>query len=219
MDQTTLTYLDAYCERAGDPGIWGEPLNAATNLFFFAAAILGAYALGRAGLRERRIDFWLLLASLAGIAVGSGLWHIAPRGDTVLMDVIPITLFIHIYLVAALRRLFQLTWLQVAMWWLLYTAISVLAQATLPPDTLNGTVMYIPTYLTLVVITVMLWRRDAALGRVFATIVAVWTASLVFRTIDMDICARLPIGTHFLWHSLNAWVLWRLLMALLSRAK
>jgi hypothetical protein len=26
---------------------------------------------------------------------------------------------------------------------------------------------------------------------------------LVFRTLDQEVCPALPIGTHFLWHSLN----------------
>ena len=28
--------------------------------------------------------------------------------------------------------------------------------------------------------------------------------SLAFRTIDAAVCPRLPVGTHFLWHLLNA---------------
>jgi hypothetical protein len=31
--------------------------------------------------------------------------------------------------------------------------------------------------------------------------------SLAFRTADLEICATLPIGTHFLWHLLNGAVL------------
>jgi hypothetical protein len=33
--------------------------------------------------------------------------------------------------------------------------------------------------------------------------------------LDMSICNSLPIGTHFLWHLLNAYVLYRLLTALM----
>jgi len=35
--------------------------------------------------------------------------------------------------------------------------------------------------------------------------------SLIFRIIDLDVCARWPIGTHFLWHALNAAVLYAVL--------
>lgn len=218
--ETIYTYLDSYCERAGDPGLWAEPLNAATNLFFFAAAILGAYMLGRATLKTRAIDIWLLIASLAGIAVGSGLWHIVPRTETVMMDVIPITLFIHIYLIAALRRLLGLDWWKTAALIILYIAIGdVAAQSILPPDLLNGTIMYIPTYLTLLLLTGAVWQRDPATARSLMRVVMVWTVSLALRTVDGAICTQFPIGTHFLWHTLNAWVLWRLLGLLIARAR
>lgn len=212
--QTVMTYLDGYCERAGDPGLWGEPLNAVTNLFFILAAVMLARAIGK----TRMVDGWLLAAALFAIGVGSGLWHLHPNGHTVLMDVIPITLFINIYLIAALRRFFGLAWWKVAALWALYTGAGVVAQITLPPDTLNGTIMYIPTYLTLIVLSLAIARRDRGEGRVFLTVLMVWTASLIFRTIDMQICASLSIGTHFLWHTLNAWVLYRLGVALVARA-
>ena len=41
-------------------------------------------------------------------------------------------------------------------------------------------------------------RRAALLGGM-ALISAI--VALTFRTIDLSVCASLPIGTHFLWHS------------------
>jgi hypothetical protein len=61
--------------------------------------------------------------------------------------------------------------------------------------------------------------RDKATAKTFLAIVLVWTGSLIFRTIDRDICAQFPWGTHFLWHTLNAWVLYRLLRVLIRTAK
>lgn len=213
---STLTYLDGYCERAGDPGIWGEPANLLTNGLFILAAILAARILLKAkkhGLRERG-DQWLLIAALLAIGIGSGLWHAIPNGHTVLLDVIPITIYIHVYLIAALRRLLRFDWTKTLSLWGNFLLAGILAQLLLPPDMLNGTIMYIPTYATLIILTVALWRRDAARGRVFLNVVIVWTASLIFRTVDMDICPHFALGTHFLWHSLNAWVLYRLFTVL-----
>lgn len=42
---------------------------------------------------------------------------------------------------------------------------------------------------------------------------ATFAASLVFRSIDVAVCGWLPIGTHFLWHVLNAVVLFVLVRA------
>lgn len=222
MEQATvLTYLDSYCERAGDPGLWGEPLNAATNLFFLLAAFAALWALAKLPKHTFRDtpDVWLLIVALVGISIGSGLWHLVPTGHTVLMDVLPITAFMNLYLIAALRRFFGLSWVKVVGLWGLYTALGVVAQLKLPADMLNGTIMYIPTYVTLAVLTAAIWRRNAGEGRVFVQVLLVWTVSLVFRTADLEICQQFPLGTHFLWHTLNAWVLYRLLVALIQKAK
>lgn len=215
MASSVLTYLDGYCERAGHVGAFAEPLNLITNLFFILAALLAAQALMDSKSSRSRLDLWLLVVMLFAIGVGSGLWHLVPTKHTLLMDVIPITLFINIYLIAALRHLFSLSWAKVVLWWGTYLAASVAAQMTLPPELLNGTIMYIPTYVTLGIMTAALWRRDERVGRVFLTALLVWSLSLTFRTIDVGLCRALPIGTHFLWHTLNAWMLWRLLMVLM----
>ncbi len=219
MAESTLTYLDSYCERAGDAALFAEPINAITNLFFILAAIAAARAILRlppAYLRSR-LDLWLLTAALFCIGVGSGLWHLLPNGTTVLMDVIPITLFIHIYLIAAMRHLLNFSWVRIGIWWLLYVGVTILAQITLSPDLLNGTIMYIPTYLTLMVLTTTVWSRDHEAGRAFLAMLGLWTLSLTFRTLDTNLCAALPIGTHFLWHTLNAWMLYRFVMILVRR--
>ena len=221
QQETVLTYLDSYCERAGDPGLWGEPLNAATNLLFLLAAFAALWVTAKQPRHHFRDmpDVWLLIVALVGISIGSGLFHTLPNKHTVLMDVLPITAFMNIYLIAALRRFLKLNWGVVVACWLLYTAFGLLAQVQLPADLLNGTIMYIPTYLTLGLLTAAIWRQDATYGRVFGQVLLVWTASLVFRTADLEICEQFPIGTHFLWHMLNAWVLYRLLVALIHRAR
>ena len=217
---TVFSYLDAYCERAGEAGLFAEPLNAVTNLFFILAAMLVARSIAtlpREGWRAR-LDLALLVLSLFGIGLGSGLWHIHPNADTVLMDVIPITLFINIYLITALRRLFLLSWWKTLSWWGAYLVAGVVAQRLLPPGLLNGTIMYIPTYLTLGVMAVAMTRVDAANAKVLFKVLAVWTLSLIARTVDMQLCEQIQFGTHFLWHTLNAWVLWRLAMLLIENS-
>jgi hypothetical protein len=217
MDQqNVLSYLDSYCERAGDGALLAEPLNLFTNLCFIVAAIFAARLLLK-NPGNRRLDLWLLVLFLFAIGIGSGLWHAVPTGHTVLMDVIPITLFINVYLVSALRRLLGFSWNKVVFWWFVYFAAGIGAQYVLPPDLLNGTIMYVPTFLTLAILTWVIAKRDSAVGSIFKKVLLVWLASLAFRTIDPEICAAFPYGTHFLWHCLNAWVLYRLLKVLIAR--
>lgn len=217
MSDTFLTYLDSYCERAGDAGAFAEPLNLITNGFFIIAAVMVGRALLRNKPQGTISDLWLLTLILFMIGVGSGLWHWQPSQATLLMDVIPITLFMNLYLISALRRLFALSWPRVTGWWGLYLVITVVSQKYLPADMLNGTVMYLPTYATMLALAYGLMRRNRALGKVMLVVTGVWTVSLIARTLDLEICASLAFGTHFLWHTLNAWVLWRLLMLLVKR--
>ncbi len=219
MQETTLTYLDAYCERAGDAGLFAEPLNAVTNLFFILAAFYCIKALPplkRAPLREVG-DLWLLALTLAAIGVGSGLWHTYATHATVLADVIPITLFINVYLLSAMRRILGLSWLRTGFCFAAYWILTLWAQNALDPDTLNGTVMYGPTYITLILLSIAVKIKDNTLGEEFFFALGVFTLSLIFRTVDTWLCPILPIGTHFLWHTLNAFVLYRLLRALAAQ--
>ncbi|WP_349367359.1 hypothetical protein [Salinarimonas sp.] len=50
-------------------------------------------------------------------------------------------------------------------------------------------------------------------GTALLVAAAVFATSLVFRSIDVAICGWLPMGTHFLWHVLNAVVLFVLVRA------
>lgn len=215
--ETVITYLDGYCERMGEAGIWAEPLNAVTNLCFIAAAIIAARQLKRTQ-TGFAVDLWLLVLFLFGIGIGSGLWHTYANAHTVLMDVIPITLFINAYLISSMRRLLRFNWWQVGAGWGAYIALTLLGQFNLPPDTMNGTIMYIPTFITLMALTLAIHRRDAVQGKIFVQALMVWTLSLTFRTVDLQVCQYFPYGTHFLWHTLNAWVLWRLLVVLIEQA-
>jgi hypothetical protein len=43
--------------------------------------------------------------------------------------------------------------------------------------------------------------------------------SLAFRTADLPLCATLPSGTHFLWHILNAAVLYSLVRTMMRHGR
>jgi len=213
--ENMMNYLDSYCERAGQAGALAEPMNLLTNGFFILAALMAVYALLHHPAHGRRIDLWLLVIFLFSIGVGSGLWHWHPSKLTVMMDVIPITLFINTYIIAALRRLFKLSWARVLGLWAVYFVIGIAAQRMLPITMLNGSILYMPTFAALLLLTLALWRVDRAQARAFTAALVVLTVSLFLRTVDMKLCPQFSTGTHFLWHTLNAWVLWRLLMVLI----
>ena len=59
-------------------------------------------------------------------------------------------------------------------------------------------------------------RRNHQAGRMLLAAAAVFAVSLTLRTLDEPVCASFPAGTHFLWHLLNATVLFMVTRALVK---
>ena len=78
----------------------------------------------------------------------------------------------------------------------------------------NGSLAYAPALLALLLIGGLLLVRGHAAGMGIFTAGIVFAVSLTFRTLDQDICASTtivsesPLGTHFMWHVLNATLLY-----------
>lgn len=78
----------------------------------------------------------------------------------------------------------------------------------------HGSGMYLPPLAVLLALTVHALRIAPPAGRLMAEACGVFLVSLTARTADLALCSHWPWGTHFLWHLLNAWVLYRLSRAL-----
>lgn len=212
---STIEFLDAYCERTG-PGPWNEPLNAVTNLAFIVAGVMALQRWrAQPDLTWRNgWDLLLLVALLYAIGIGSTLWHTFATRWAKSADTIPILLFINVFLLAFLVRLARLRWLGTLVCFALFHFLNRGVGDAFPRDFLNGSIFYGPTWVTLLVMTALLAVRAHPAARDFAFATAVFTLSLIFRTIDDPVCPALPIGTHFLWHVCNAIALYLLLAAL-----
>ncbi|MFN3595394.1 MAG: ceramidase domain-containing protein, partial [Thiobacillaceae bacterium] len=160
--------IDLYCERTAS-GLWAEPLNTLTNLAFVLAAVLLARAYGWSyrGRLGQGWDLALLIALIAAIGVGSGLWHLTARRWAMWLDVLPILVFISVFLLVSLRRALGLGWAATLALFLLYHAVNTAVQRSLPPDTLNGSVFYLPTWAALALLSVWLARRHWSGWRAF----------------------------------------------------
>lgn len=212
-----MLHLDTYCERAITL-IWaGEPLNLVSNLGFLIAAALALRLFWRSQqlTLPQHWDLLLLIVLLAAIGVGSTLWHLLAEPWSLLADLIPILLFINLYLVSFLARVTILRWYAIGGLWVAYLALSYVVSVSFAPDALNGSLTYAPAWLALSLMTAWLMSKQHSLATDFAVSLGIWTISLALRTLDMQICGVLPIGTHFLWHLLNAIVLFLLLRSLM----
>lgn len=203
--------LDLYCERTGAT-FWAEPLNAVTNIVFIAVAVLVLRDWGR-----RRDDWPVLgLALLTGaIGIGSFLFHTVATRWAAIADVLPIALFIFAYFLLAMRRFLQLSMFRA----FAATAGFVAASLVLVPfleRPFGGSAAYIPALLAIVGVGALLaWRED---GRAAGLLLAgmLLATSIAFRMIDLPLCAAFPIGTHFIWHMLNAAVLYVVMVTALD---
>ena len=83
-----------------------------------------------------------------------------------------------------------------------YAAVSVPVFQGLP--VLGVSAGYVPVPVLIVIYAVLLRRRAPALARGFVFGAGLLLVSLMARSVDETLCAQVPIGTHFLWHLLNA---------------
>jgi hypothetical protein len=215
MPESWLTPIDSYCERLG-PGFWTEPLNAVTNAAFIAAAFYALVLWRRAGARDWPA-LWLIAVTFI-VGTGSFLFHTFANRWSLLADVLPIAVFIYSYFLLAMRRYLSLGLVAAIAVTVLFAAFNMsfdrLWLGILPGMTLNGSVGYVPAALALFAVGIVCGvsgMRDA--GRALLTAACVFALSLLFRSIDDTVCARMPAGTHFLWHVLNALVLGLLMKA------
>jgi hypothetical protein len=199
--ESWLAPVDGYCERTG-PEFWSEPVNAVTNLAFVLAAVVVWPRLR--GLRTGQV----LAVNLGLIGVGSWLFHTHANRLTGLMDVAPILSFILIYVFAATRDFLGarpvVAGLAVAGFFP-YAAATVPLFAMVPG--LGSSAGYAPVALLILIYAGLLWRRAPDTARGMAVGAGLLVLSLTFRTLDGPLCGALPVGTHFLWHILNALML------------
>ena len=198
MDWTAQ--VDGYCERVGF-AFWAEPVNAVTNLAFLLAAAWMWPRVQGAGLGLGRI----LCAILFAIGIGSFLFHTTATRWAAMADVLPILAFILAYVFAANRDYWEFSpWPAAGLTalFLPYAAATVPLFAMIPG--LGSSAGYAPVPLLILIYAWLLRGRAPATARGLALGAGLLILSLTFRTIDEPLCGAIPLGTHFLWHVLNA---------------
>lgn len=222
-----------YCERGTDGALLAEPLNAVTNGAFLIAALAGLWLLLRRPASQRSADHYLLVALVFIIGLGSLAFHLYADQATSLADTVPIGLFMLAYLGFALNRL-----LGVPPGWTVLLVIGFAASIAGITQVqcwngaigfpgadvqnarpcLNGSLGYVPALAAMIVIGLLLVARGHPAAPWILWAAAVFAVSITFRSLDMALCERTVVdghrvGTHFLWHILNAVTLFLLLRA------
>ena len=222
-----------YCERGIDAALWAEPINAISNAGFFLAALVAWQLLLWRPPEERSPDHFLLVGLTFLIGAGSLAFHLYADKGTELADVVPIGLFMMVYLGFALNR-----FLSVPPGWTVLLVIGFVAlvgiaaqvqcwdggiglpgpEVTGAKPCLNGSIGYLPSLGALIIVGMLLTERHHRAAPYVVWAAVIFTLSILLRSLDMSFCDMVVIdgrkvGTHFIWHLLNAVVIFLLLLA------
>jgi len=192
-----MDFMDVYCERVG-PGLLAEPLNAVTNASFLLAAWAAWVLAERGGSLSPRVR--VLVALAASVGVGSILWHTLATPWALVLDTVPILFFIVWYVWLYTRDVLELRPRSAVASLAVFLAATFVALRY--SHVLHGALVYTPGLLVVVVLGGVHAREARPERFTLLAAAGVYAAALFFRTIDQEVCPALPIGTHFLWHSL-----------------
>jgi hypothetical protein len=201
--------VDIYCERTSS-AFDAEPVNAISNAAFLIAAWAAWRLHSGRGSPGAEGPILALVLTTAVVGLGSFLFHTIGTRWAEWGDVIPILVFILLYLWLILRRFFL--W---SLWAALpavsiFLAVTLYLEAGVPSSVLWGGALYLPTLGTLVAASIALRGRQPAAGKALLAAAGVFIVSFTARTLDMPVCGSFSLGTHFLWHLLNALLLYLL---------
>ena len=190
--------IDIYCERL-DIGIWAEPINAVTNVAFILAAII--MWLRCKNLVEGKILSFLLFS----IGCGSFLFHTYAQAWAALLDVTAILIFILTYIFVANRRFLVWSKMVSLIGVILFFPYQLFLVSILSNIQFFGSsVQYIPVAILIFIYSGLLRKSEPNLSRGLFIGAAILCLSIISRTVDEPLCSILSVGTHFVWHILNA---------------
>ncbi len=214
MKTENLTHWYGVCERAA-LGPLAEPLNVLSSFaFMFVAVAIYRHYHRHEDIKGKWIwDVHALTFITFIIGFNSVVFHAFPSPLTEMADTLTIVLFIILYFWCVLFRIGRTTKFQAFVCFVAFVGFSHMLVAQFP-HSLNDSIGYLSSMIALIVIAVHLYlkARPSATHFLMASIVGV--VSLFCRAIDREICPMVPTGTHFLWHMLNATLLYILLKQL-----
>lgn len=220
----------AYCERGLDPSFWAEPFNAITNLGFILGACYAAWELSRRPKDEGKLFRYALILNVVLIGIGSFLFHTYATPRASAADVVPIGVFMLVFLGYALHAFAGVPLLLTlpaigAFAFVINQAMQVQCDALKfawplleQTNCLNGSFGYLPALVAMLLIGAWLTVRSHGSAPYVLGASLVFMVSVTFRSTDRIWCDNISfmgkaVGTHFLWHTLNSVTLFLLLLA------
>ena len=191
--------LSTYCENG--IGIFStEPINTISNIAILISAYFSYQLIRAHNIKNPTVR--VLPVVVAFIGIGSILRHGAPSILTSFADTLPIIVFAVISFYFLLDKILpnkRLVWGTVSA---VLLVESPFLFGILP--TFNRFIVYSIVLIFGLFVFFDLARKYKKVLSQLVIISLLFTTSFFFRSIDLAICPAFPIGTHFLWHALNA---------------
>ncbi|MEO0619003.1 MAG: ceramidase domain-containing protein [Pseudomonadota bacterium] len=225
MDIEALTHLFSYCERGQSERLSDEPVNVLTNLAFLIAVVVAGLRWRARPARSRDGDVIVFLVLIVLIGSGSTGLHVFAAPWAIVGDVVPIALFILVYLNFALIRFLAVP---PATAMLLVLAFLGLTGAILAfpavATRLNGSIVLLPALGAVIIVGGIMVRRSHPGGGWLLSAAGLFAFALALRTIDHAVCEATIInghtfGTHGGWHVVSAIVLYLLVRAAIDHGR
>jgi hypothetical protein len=211
-------YVDNYCERT-DGSFWSEPLNAVSNVSFLIAAIVAFIFIRRTARQVGKPagELYALPVMIFLIFLGSSAFHTTATRWGLVWDSASIGVYM-VYFIALWPKMYwelpwRRAWLGAPIFLVFTVGVSAIIQAA--PG------MYIAALAGMLILAGLLFFSKIddrkPYWRWFVGAALVFAVSLTARTLDNPLCGELPIGTHFVWHTLNGIVLYMVTHATVLR--
>lgn len=194
--------IDYYCERVS-AYFWAEPINALSNISFIIAAAIIYTKIKNCANQSIWVNILTGLCFITGI--GSFLFHTFANTWSLYADIIPIFAFMITFVAFCLKKIFSQNTFISTLGAMLFLGLTIYLDFGPLKDYLNGSIGYFPALALLLIIGLL--KKESN----FLFSCAIFSISLIFRTLDNQLCSSLPIGTHFIWHILNGILLWKIL--------
>ena len=195
--------MDFYCERTNQQ-IFNEPVNAISNIFFIIVSLSLIKILRR---NQSNKIYYIQPILIFFIGIGSFLFHLKPNIITLYSDVIPIFLFSLSFIFFFNRDVININYLNNALLFLLFFFLFLFITPKLNYEILNGSEFYFANYFFLTMYTIWLYLKKSDFFQLLLLGFIFFNLSILLRSLDNHICEYFSIGTHFLWHFLNAYLL------------
>ncbi len=195
--------MDFYCERTNEQ-IFNEPVNAISNIFFIIVSLSLIKILRK---NQSNKIYYIQPILIFFIGIGSFLFHLNPNIITLYSDVIPIFLFSLSFIFFFNRDVININYLNNALLFLLFFFLFLFITPKLNYEILNGSEFYFANYFFLTMYTIWLYLKKSDFFQLLLLGFIFFNLSILLRSLDNHICEYFSIGTHFLWHFLNAYLL------------